>query len=136
MRSTRSTLLTREAHFERLFVTGNVTSPNYPGYYPFDHDKTYIIQVEQEHVLSIHFNAFDVSFDAGHNFYEDCADFLSITDGDGTSLLDKYCSGTNLPADLTSTSNMVKILFHTNHEFTKSGWSLYWTAVKPGEQAL
>ena len=125
---TISAFLTRKANFERLFVTGVVTSPNYPGYYSFDLNKTYVIQVEQGHVLSIHFTAFDVQDDSP------CIDFLTITDGNGEELMEASC-GDNLPADLTSTSNVVKLLFHTDEYYsTRSGWSLNWTAVTPGEK--
>ena len=121
--------MAREANFERLFVTGVVTSPNYPGYYSYNLNKTYVIQVEQGHVLSIHFTAFDV-YDSSP-----CIDYLTITDGNGPSLMEASC-GDNLPANLTSTSNVVKLLFHTNeYEYTRSGWSFNWTAVTPGDKA-
>ena len=88
-----------------------------------------MIQVEQGHVLSIHFTAFDV-YDSSP-----CVDFLTITDGNGTSLMDKHC-GDNLPADLISESNVVKLLFHSDDDYyTRSGWSLNWTAVTPGDKA-
>ena len=90
--------------------------------------RTYVIQVEQGHILSIHFTAFDVEDRSS------CVDFLSITDGNGTSLMDKHC-GDNLPADLTSTSNVVKLLFHSDDEYTRSGWSLNWMAVTADDKA-
>ena len=122
--------------FRPLFFTGVVTSPNYPGYYPYNLDKTYMIQVEQGEILLLQFNAFDVAFKRTEN--GQCNyDFLTIKDGDGTSLLDKACSVTTLagedlpglPGDILSNTNVVKLIFHTTGMDVSSGWSLNWTAL-------
>ena len=59
-------------------------------------------------------------------------DHVTITDGDGTTLMEKSC-GATLPANITSTSNIVKMVFSTNGWGTRSGWSVSWSAVTPGE---
>ena len=112
-------------HFPFLqihFATGVVTSPNYPGYYPNNLEKTETIQVEEGLILSLQFTAFDI----------DCYDHLTITDGDRTTLMEKSC-GSTIPADITSTSNIVNLVFSTSTFVTRSGWSVSWSVVTPGE---
>ena len=122
-----------------LFTAGEVTSPNYPDYYPNNLEKTQTIRVEEGLVLSLQFTAFDIEavydYDTYEYYYESvigCEDHLTITDGDGTTLMEKSC-GNSLPADIRSTSNVVNLLFSTNGGGTFSGWSVSWSAVTPGE---
>ena len=123
-------------HLWRLLATGVVTSPNYPGNYPNNLEKTETIQVEQGLVLLLQFTAFDVSYQST------CpSDHLTITDGDGTTLMGKTCGScpasslpcSFLPAAIRSRSNVVNFLFVSNSDNTKTGWSVSWIAVTPGE---
>ena len=131
-----------------LFSTGEVTSPNYPNNYPNFLEKTQTIRVEEGLILSLLFTAFDI--DTCSNCDSSCrSDHLTITDGDGTTLMEKSCGslsigdyvvivggqsiGSSLPAAITSTSNIVKLVFITNRQHTRSGWSVSWIAVTPGE---
>ena len=60
-------------------------------------------------------------------------DHLTIMDGDGTTLMEKS-SGTTLPANIISTSNIIKLVFRTDrYDGENSGWSVSWSAVTPGE---
>ena len=113
--------------FLNSIATGNVTSPNYPDNYPNSVRKTETIQVEQGLILSLQFTAFDIQADSTCDY-----DHLTITDGDGTTLMEKSC-GTTLPANITSTSNIVKLVFNTSSSTPRSGWSISWMAVTPGE---
>ena len=73
---------------------------------------------------------------------DDCTgDHVKITDGDGTTLMDKSCGDSSsspsssdyfLPPILMTNTNAVKIFFRTDGSNTKSGWSLSWGAVTPG----
>ena len=58
-------------------------------------------------------------------------DYLTMTDGDGTILMGKTC-GTSLPNNITSASNVIKMVFKTDGSQTREGWSLSWRAVLPG----
>ena len=119
--------------YKRCFPTGKVTSPNYPNNYPNNLQKTETIQVEKGLVLSLQFTAFDV--DSWIHQHPNCFyDHLTITDGDGTTLMERSCDNI-LPADITSTSNIVKLEFITDTDTgdTKPGWSVRWSAVTPGE---
>ena len=114
-----------------------------------------MIQVEQGLILSLQFTAFDIEepgYDYDYDTYEyddslTCYDHLTITDGDGTTLMEKSCGstsdgniligdqsiGSSLPANITSTSNIVKLVFSTSSSTTRPGWSISWMAVTPGE---
>ena len=142
----------------RDFVfAGVVTSPNFPGYYPHNLDKTEKIQVESGKILRLEFTQFAIH---GYPAACDHDDYVKITDGDGITLIDKICgfSGIDpsnhdhitkknlyfLPPIITTRSNRVEIFFHTNGgilevkipERTSNGWSLSWSAETPGLKAL
>jgi len=110
-------------------------------------DKTEIIEVESGKILRLEFTHFAVY---ACNDINTCpCDFVKITDGDGTILMNKSCgysdpssltfgvSSSNyfLPPIITTRSNRVEIFFHTDTD-TRTGWSLSWSAVTPGEKAL
>ena len=83
--------------------------------------------------MRLEFTRFEVEWGA------DCEnDFVKITDGDGTILMDKSCGSSSdptsstdyfLPPILTTKSNKVEIFFHTNGGGAWGGWSLSWSAV-------
>merc|ERR1712241_557167 len=74
-----------------------------------------------------------MQFTAFHvGFYSTCSDdYLTIKNGDGTTLMEKTC-GSSLPAAVTSKSNRVEIYFHTDGSDSRSGWRLTWRAMTPG----
>ena len=113
---------------QTLLATGVVTSPNYPDNYPNRLEKTETIQVEQGLIISLQFTAFDIESHSTCYF-----DHLTITDGDGTTLMEKSC-GTTIPAAIRSTSNLVNLVFSTDRfDDGNSGWSVSWSTVTPGE---
>ena len=93
--------------------------------------------------MSIQFIAFDI----GSIEFFCNPDHLTITDGDGTTLMQKSCGsfddstieiggqsiGSSLPPNITSRSNVVNFEFITNQFSSNSGWSANWSAVTPGE---
>ena len=85
-----------------------------------------IIEVEEGLVVAMQFAAFNV---------ESCSsclcDHVTIKNSGESTLMEKTC-GSSLPAAVTSTSNIVKIHFHTNNRWSYSGWRLTWRAVTPG----
>ena len=135
--------------------TGVVTSPNYPGNYPDNVEKTHTIQVKPGSFLSLEFTAFLLYIPLiSENGQYWCPDHLTIMDGDGTTLMERSCGpfsadgydvesdnkiviggrimNSSLPANLHSRSHIVKLLFKTDGKFTKTGWSINWNAVTPG----
>ena len=89
-----------------------------------------LIQVEEGLILLLRFTAFDIE---SHSTCE--YDHLTIMDGDGTTLMEKSC-GSSLPAAITSRTNSVTLIFTTDDSYAKTGWSVNWTAVTPGLEAL
>ena len=116
--------------------------------------------MEQGLILSLQFTAFDIQ--AEYDYYYDydtytyeydydsisyCPDHLTITDGNGTTLMKKSCGstsegnvligdqsfGSSLPANITSTSNIVKLVFSADGGLALPGWRVIWSAVTPGE---
>ena len=121
---------------------GVVTSPNHPDEYPENLDKTEVIEVESGKILKLEFTHFAVSAHAIHATINTCpSDFVKITDGDGTTLMDKSCGYSDqdpsssvyfLPPIITTRSNRVEIFFHTDAFDGEAGWSLSWSAVIAG----
>ena len=58
-------------------------------------------------------------------------DYVTITDGDGTSLLGKT-SGNTLPPNLVSKTNVVDIKFRTDTSNQYAGWNISWSAQPAG----
>ena len=72
-------------------------------------------------------------------------DFVKITDGDGTTLMDKSCGYTTVATDspnyfmppmITTKTNTVDIYHHADGSGGAAGWSFNWTAVTPGLKPL
>ena len=118
-----------------------ITSPNHPANYPDNLKKTEYVTVEKGKILRLEFTAFVVY--VGGNINTCAYDYVRITDGDGTTLMDKSCGNSNvgllgatyfqLP-NITTKTNKVEIYFHTDGSFAKSGWNLTWTAVAEGSK--
>merc|ERR1711962_1237505 len=101
---------------------GVVASPNYPAPYPNNFRRSETIEVDQGKTISLEFIAFNVEFERSCRY-----DYLTITDGDGTTLLEKHC-GNSLPAPIRSRSNIINLYFYTDHSVQKSGWRANWRA--------
>ena len=109
---------------------GVVTSPGFPEKYPKNLAKTETILVEEKLLISLQFAVFDIR--SGNKENSQCDDTLSITDGNGTPLMNKSCK-ISLPNAVISTSNIVNILFSTDGYGAASGWKLGWSEVTRGK---
>ena len=130
--------------FYRDHISGTATSPNYPDNYPDKLEKTELVQVKQGMILSIEFLAFDIDFDPVLCDLNCNCDHLTITDGDGTTLMGKSCGstsnstaifegrliGSSLPPAIFSRSNSISIVFKTVSLGSMSGWKVNWHQVK------
>jgi len=84
-----------------------------------------------EGLILLSFDAFDIEpSDDG-----ECSDGLTITDGDGTTLMNKTC-GNVLPSEILSKSDTVYLKFSTDdydsnqtlsNDGGNSGWSVRWS---------
>ena len=120
-----------------LPTSGLLTSPNYPAYYPNDLHERKTIQVAKGNIINIRITDFEVEW----------KDYLEITDGDGSWLghfgEDHYMKngkggermvryfteprrGINI-SDITSFTETVHVLFHTDWTDARSGWRLEWS---------
>ena len=93
-------------------------------------------------MISLHFTAFNIVTSS----FNCPSDHLTITDGDGTTLMQKSCGpdsdgnieiggqsiGSPMPPNITSRSNVVKLHFKTDYGYESTGWSVSWSAVSPG----
>ena len=124
----------------KILSAGVVTSPDYPSNYPDSLEKTMGIEVDQGMILSLEFTAFDIESNSDCDY-----DHLTITDGNGATLMEKSCgsagnlviggekTNSTLPPNVWSWSNKVNFVFVTDGGGTRPGWSVSWSAVKPGE---
>ena len=126
-----------------LKATGVVTSPNHPDNYPNNLDKTQTIEVASGKILRLEFTHFEV--DPGLSIIACSWDYVKITDGDGTTLMDNSCGISTLnpsdplyfqPPTITTRTNTVEIFFHAGGTRTRPGWSLSWIALTPGLKGL
>jgi hypothetical protein len=132
---------------ESLPTSGVMSSPNFPANYRNDLHERKTIEVSKGNVVNIHFTDFDVES-------PDQVDYLEITDGDGTLLghfgaahyLDNAPDSGSGPdrrgnmkgikiSNLTSVTETVHVLFHTDESVTRSGWRLEWSS-SPSEGEL
>ena len=103
--------------------------------------------MEQELVLLLKFTSFNIEPHSTCDW-----DHLTITDDDGTILMEKSCGsaidgtvvvgglggldsslGSSVPANIRSLSNSVNLIFKTDFTGAMAGWSVSWSAVTPGE---
>ena len=115
-----------------------MTSPNFPANYPDGLHERKTIEVAKGNVIKIHFTDFELE-------RPDEVDSVHLTDGDGSFLghfgarhyADKDMSGEGsgdegpgemirIP-DITSNTETVHVLFHTDETVTRSGWRLEWS---------
>jgi len=103
--------------------SGSIQSDNYPNNYPVNQDKTYEISVAAGKKIKMTFAAFSLEEAWGCGW-----DYLTIEDGNGSTLLGKSC-GSVKPATITSKTNKVKVVFHSDYSVTSTGFKINWVAV-------
>ena len=111
-----------------------VTSTNFSS----DNHHIETIRVGEGLIIGLQFTAFDIEL------YNSIHEYLEIKNGDGFTLIKGGFSRTLQSisdvcqlclADTTyvSRSNIVRLHFRTPSDTSKSGWSVTWTARKPGK---
>ena len=130
-----------------LWCSGVVSSPNFPGAFPPRTEKYDTIHVKKGLHLLIQFTTFRMMT---------CCDsyvcgYMTITDGDGATLMEKSCGGgrhlfveiggqrinQTLPPKIKTASNTVTMLMTaTDLDENGRGYSLRWAAVTPGKEAF
>ncbi|XP_018609270.1 CUB domain-containing protein 2 [Scleropages formosus] len=100
---------------------GNVTSPNFPGLYPYDTECSWLIVVSEGSSVLLTFYHFELEF------HTDCAyDYIKIYNGiseDEGNLLGKFC-GDISPPQFTSSWNVMSIIFRSDRHVAHRGFSV------------
>ena len=87
-------------------LSGDITSPSYPDYYPHNTDCIYTISQPNGTVIMLNLLSMDIE---NHSTCASCAsDYLEIRDGpsDDSTLVGKLC-GSVIPAPIQSTQNQM-----------------------------
>ncbi|KAG9343291.1 hypothetical protein JZ751_014272 [Albula glossodonta] len=99
--------------------TGNVSSPNFPGLYPYNTECAWLIVVAEGSSVLLTFHHFELEYHA------DCAyDYIKIYNGiseDEGNLLGKFC-GDISPPQFTSSWNVMSIIFHSDRHVAHRGF--------------
>jgi len=103
--------------------SGSIQSDNHPNHYPVSQDKTYEMSAAAGKKIKMTFAAFSLE-----NHWRCGWDYLTIVDGNGRELLGKSC-GSVKPATVTSQTNKVKVIFHSDSSVTSTGFKIDWVAV-------
>ena len=117
---------------ESLPTSGSLSSPNFPSNYADDLHERKTIEVAKGNVINIHFTDFELES-------PDEVDYVEVTDGDGTLLghfgarhygaKHEEVPGNAIQiSDLTSITETVHVLFHTDGSVTRRGWRLEWSS--------
>ncbi|XP_076455843.1 uncharacterized protein LOC143290359 isoform X2 [Babylonia areolata] len=106
--------------------TGVLTSPGYPGSYPYQQDCVYVIQRGEGERISLAFHELDLEYE------EDCgADHLLIREGDSESgpIRKRMCGSDPPTSVITSFSNALWIRFYSDDTHTAGGFKITYTTV-------
>ncbi|TRY87530.1 hypothetical protein DNTS_007088 [Danionella cerebrum] len=101
--------------------SGNVSSPNFPGLYPYDTQCSWLIVVSEGSSVLLTFHHFELEY------HIDCAyDYIKIYNGiseDEGNLLGKFC-GDKSPPQFSSSWNVMSIIFHSDRHVARKGFSV------------
>lgn len=99
--------------------SGNVSSPNFPGLYPYNTECTWLIVVSEGSSVLLTFNHFELEY------HTDCAyDYIKIYNGiseDEGNLLGKFCGDVS-PPRFSSSWNVMSIIFHSDRHVARKGF--------------
>uniref|UniRef100_A0A8C1RDK7 CUB domain-containing protein n=1 Tax=Cyprinus carpio TaxID=7962 RepID=A0A8C1RDK7_CYPCA len=101
--------------------SGNVSSPNFPGLYPYNTECTWLIVVSEGSSVLLTFHHFELEY------HTDCAyDYIKIYNGiseDEGNLLGKFCGDVS-PPQFSSSWNVMSIIFHSDRHVARKGFSV------------
>uniref|UniRef100_A0A3Q1BE36 CUB domain containing protein 2 n=1 Tax=Amphiprion ocellaris TaxID=80972 RepID=A0A3Q1BE36_AMPOC len=100
---------------------GNISSPNFPGLYPYSIDCSWLIVVAEGSSVLLTFHHFELEY------HGSCAyDYIKIYNGiaeDEGNLLGTFC-GDISPPQFTSSWNVMSIIFHSDRHVAFRGFSV------------
>ncbi|NWX51578.1 CDCP2 protein, partial [Steatornis caripensis] len=100
--------------------SGNFSSPNFPGLYPYEMECTWLIVVAEGSSVLLSFSHFELEYHAT------CAyDYLQVYNGatrDGGNLLGTFC-GRSPPPPFSSAWHVMAVVFHSDRHVAKRGFA-------------
>lgn len=101
--------------------SGNISSPNFPGLYPYNTECIWLIVVSEGSSVLLTFHHFELEY------HIDCAyDYIKIYNGiseDEGNLLGKFCGDVS-PPQFSSSWNVMSIIFHSDRHVAQKGFSV------------
>ncbi|KAM6953504.1 cubilin [Aplochiton taeniatus] len=106
--------------------TGSITSPGHPTNYPHGVNCTWYINVAPGHLVRLSFNSFNMEYHVNCNF-----DYVEVYDN-GTvetgNKIGRYC-GQSVPPSVTSTDNVLTLLFVSDVSISTEGFSASYVSI-------
>ncbi|KAK2886327.1 cubilin [Channa argus] len=106
--------------------SGIITSPGHPTGYPHGANCTWYISVAPGNVIRLSFDSFNLEYHDNCNF-----DYLEVYDGDSVqngTKIGRYC-GRSVPPSITSTDNLLSLLFVTDSSLATEGFSANYISI-------
>ncbi|XP_062437571.1 CUB domain-containing protein 2 [Rhea pennata] len=101
-------------------LSGNFSSPNFPGLYPYDTECTWLIVVAEGSSVLLTFSHFDLEY------HDTCGyDYLQVYNGvarDRGNLLGTFC-GNRPPPSFTSSWHVLAVIFHSDKHVASHGFA-------------
>ncbi|KAK9538749.1 hypothetical protein VZT92_003899 [Zoarces viviparus] len=101
--------------------SGNISSPNFPGLYPYNIDCSWLIVVAEGSSVLLTFHHFELEYHA-NCAYDHIKIYNGISEDEG-NLLGTFC-GDICPPQFTSSWNVMSILFHSDRHVAYGGFSV------------
>lgn len=105
-------------NFVKTDSSGEILSPSYPQPYPEDIECTWEIKMPLFETIVVVFKHFNLNSPSG-DFFCERGDFVEVYDEQG-GLLGKYCAGNLPPRQITSKSNILRVVFKSHNRTTES----------------
>uniref|UniRef100_A0A673AMU3 Cubilin n=1 Tax=Sphaeramia orbicularis TaxID=375764 RepID=A0A673AMU3_9TELE len=106
--------------------SGTITSPGHPTTYPHGANCTWFINVSPGNLIRLSFDSFNLEYHSNCNF-----DYVEIYDN-GTvqsgRLIGRYC-GNSVPPSITSTDNLLTLLFVSDSSLAVEGFSATYVSI-------
>ncbi|KAJ8276925.1 hypothetical protein GJAV_G00069430 [Gymnothorax javanicus] len=100
--------------------SGTITSPGHPTNYPHGANCTWYISVAPGNIIRLSFTSFNLEFH--HNCVYDYVEVYDNGTAETGTKLGRYC-GRSIPPSLTSTNNLLTILFVSDSSLATEGFS-------------
>lgn len=101
--------------------TGNISSPNFPGLYPYNIECVWLIVVSEGSSVLLTFHHFELEYHANCSY-----DYIKIYNGiseDEGNLLGTFCGDTS-PPQFSSSWNVMSIIFHSDRHVAHRGFTV------------